>query len=465
MNRLADVALSKQASPTTVAIGDTVTFTVEAVNNGPNVATERDRHRPAAARPAADGRVGDPGYLRVRRPPASGPSAGSASARARSSRSPRIVTQSGAITNIATNTTGNEPDPDTSNDTASATVNGDPAADVGVPKSVDNPTPGPDDPSPSRFASPTMVPSPATGIVVEDVLPAGLTLGTATPSQGTYDMATGLWTVGDLAPVAFATLTLETTASTSALQVNTARKTAQTEPDPNPANDQSSVTLNGAGTADVAVAKAVSSPVVALGELVSFTITATNLGPEAATNVVLTDLLPPGLRLVSAVPSGAFDPVTGRWTVGSLALSQSQVLVLTVEPTLAGNFTNTATRTSQDEPDPNPVERHRDGHRHGGPRRPTCRSPRQTIWSSRSPGRTSPTRSSWRTPAQPDHERAGHRHVPARPHRRELDLHAGSRLVLRAAVAREPRWSQRGGWRHRRADQRSCRPAAAWSSR
>src|SRR5262249_62024333 len=39
VNRLADIALSKLASPTTVAIGDTVTFTVEAVNNGPNVAT------------------------------------------------------------------------------------------------------------------------------------------------------------------------------------------------------------------------------------------------------------------------------------------------------------------------------------------------------------------------------------------------------------------------------------------
>ena len=49
-------------------------------------------------------------------------------------------------------------------------------------------------------------PSPATGVVITDALPAGLTLITPTPSQGTY--AGGVWTVGSLAAPAVATLTL-----------------------------------------------------------------------------------------------------------------------------------------------------------------------------------------------------------------------------------------------------------------
>jgi uncharacterized repeat protein (TIGR01451 family) len=354
VNRLADVAVTKIASPTTVAIGDTVTFTVGARNNGPNVATNvtvTDLLPPGLqfagatasqgiylASPAGEwsvGRlgVGDSAQLTLT----------------------AVVTQSGAITNIATKTGANEPDPDTSNDTATATVNGDPSADVGVAKSVDNATPVAGDPVIFTVRVTNHGPDPATGIEVVDALPAGVTFVAATPLQGTYDPGTGLWTVGDLAPGAFTTLTLQTTASTAALQVNTATKTAQNEPDPNPANDQSSVTLNGAGTADVAVAKAVSTTLDALGEDASFTVTATNLGPEVATNVVLTDVLPPGLQLVSAVPSAAFDPATGRWTVGTLAVSQSQVLVLNVRPTVAGTFVNTATRTSQDQPDPNPA--------------------------------------------------------------------------------------------------------------
>ncbi|OWY60393.1 hypothetical protein B7486_69425, partial [cyanobacterium TDX16] len=42
-------------------------------------------------------------------------------------------------------------------------------------------------------------PDAAPGVEVEDVLPAGLTFVEATATQGTYDDATGLWTVGELA--------------------------------------------------------------------------------------------------------------------------------------------------------------------------------------------------------------------------------------------------------------------------
>ena len=41
-------------------------------------------------------------------------------------------------------------------------------------------------------------PSAATGVAVQDLLPAGLTFVSATPSRGSYNSGTGTWTIGNL---------------------------------------------------------------------------------------------------------------------------------------------------------------------------------------------------------------------------------------------------------------------------
>src|SRR5262249_26698434 len=89
----------------------------------------------------------------------------------------------------------------------------------------------------------------------------------------------------------------------------------------------------------------------AVGEQVTFTVTATNAGPSPATGVVVTDVLPPGLSFVSATPSqGSYVSGTGVGTVGALAATQSAGLSLTVLVEQTGNLTDTAS----DVPDPNP---------------------------------------------------------------------------------------------------------------
>ncbi len=345
VNRSADIGLSKQVAPATALVGATVVFTVEAVNNGPSVATNVTVVDLLPAGLSLTGSTASQGvYLAS---PAGEWSVGRLGVGERAQLTlTAVVTQSGTITNIATNTTGNEPDPDTSNDTATATLNAGVLADVGVAKSVDVPNPALGETVTFTVRVTNFGPSAATGVVVEDALPADLGFAGASASQGTYDQGTGVWTVGALAPGASAILTLQATALVPYAVVNTARKTAQAEPDPNPVNDQASVTLNGAGTADVAVAKAVSNPAPAVGELVTFTVVATNLGPEQATGVVVRDVLPAGLELVGAVPAAEFDAMTGDWTVGALEASQLRVLTLTVRPTAAGTLTNTATKTA-----------------------------------------------------------------------------------------------------------------------
>ena len=49
-----------------------------------------------------------------------------------------------------------------------------------------------------------MVRIPATNVQITETLPSGFTAGT--PSQGTYNSATGVWTIGSLAKGSPATL-------------------------------------------------------------------------------------------------------------------------------------------------------------------------------------------------------------------------------------------------------------------
>lgn len=94
-------------------------------------------------------------------------------------------------------------------------------------------------------------PSTATNVSVLDQIPNGLTFISSTPSQGTYDATTGIWTVGTVNNAATATLQITVTVNTSNPITNTAQVNAadQTDVDSTPGNsvagedDQASVTI------------------------------------------------------------------------------------------------------------------------------------------------------------------------------------------------------------------------------
>ena len=84
------------------------------------------------------------------------------------------------------------------------------------------------------------------------------------------------------------------------------------------------------------------------GDVVTFEITVTNNGPDTATNVSLTDLLPPGLTATAGngvASQGTYNPVTGLWTIGTVA--SGSTVTLTLEGTVdAGQGGNTITNLS-----------------------------------------------------------------------------------------------------------------------
>ncbi len=98
---------------------------------------------------------------------------------------------------------------------------------------------------------------------------------------------------------------------------------------------------------DLSLSKEVDNDAPAEGDLVTFTLTLENGGPDDATDVEVTDLLPSGLRFFSASSAPQptnYDQGTGVWEVGTLASGSSATLTLTarVETGAPAQITNSA---------------------------------------------------------------------------------------------------------------------------
>ncbi|MCC6991930.1 MAG: DUF11 domain-containing protein, partial [Acidobacteria bacterium] len=150
-------------------------------------------------------------------------------------------------------------------------------------------------------------PSPATGVVVTDQLPAGLTFVSARTSQGGYVPATGAWTVGSLAASQTATLQLTAIVNAAGTIVNTVTLTSSVEPDPDPSDNVDTAPVvtplpSAAQCADVELTQQF-SPAVNPGGQLRYVYTATNRGPGYATDVMISGMVPAGTTVTAMNPS------------------------------------------------------------------------------------------------------------------------------------------------------------------
>ena len=260
----------------------------------------------------------------------------------------------GPIVNVAS-VSASTPDDTAANNTATVETTLNRNADVAIVKQVAPAAVLVGQPTTFTVVVTNHGPARVTGLVVQDLLPAGLALVLASPSQGSYVDATGAWTIGTLLNAQSATLTLDATVTVAGAITNRALIVARDQPDPVASNNSAAAVVNGAANADVGVTKIADTPAPLVGNNVTFTVTVVNSGPSPATGVVVTDALPASLTLVSATESqGTYTAPT--WTVGTLsetgpAATATLTIVATV--TAPGALVNTATITQQTEVDAN----------------------------------------------------------------------------------------------------------------
>jgi uncharacterized repeat protein (TIGR01451 family) len=348
----ADLALTKTVNDLTPNVGDTITFMVTLANLGPDTATGVTVTEPlpsgltfVSATPSLGTYNSATGVWTVGTVTTSVAQTLTITA---------LVISPSPETNTATISHSDQFDPDTSNNSASATETPR-LADLALRKTVNDPTPNVGDTVAFTITLSNLGPDPATNVTVGDALPSGLTLLSATPSAGTYNSTTGLWTVGTVATSVAPTLTLTARVVSPAPETNTARITHSDQFDPDSSNNSAGATVT-PQQADLALTKTVSNPNPNVGDTITYTVTLTNNGPARATNVTVSDMLPAGLTLVSAVPSqGTYNAATGLWTVGTVPPTIPVTLTLSVIMSDPGPETNTATVAHSDQFDPDPA--------------------------------------------------------------------------------------------------------------
>ena len=248
-------------------------------------------------------------------------------------------------------------DPNLANDSVSQPTAVVGNVDLRVTKSVNLPTPG----LGSNVVFTVTVQNlstnvaDATNVRITETIPAGLNYVSDFATLGVFDYSAGYWYVGTLLGGATATLTLTVNAVLGGAITNVALVSGLTQNDTNAANDTASSTVV-VQACDLAVGKTAGNLIPNVGSNVTFTVSLTNFGPNTASNITVSDVLPAGLQYLShSAGSGSYNSGSGAWTITSLASNANTTLTLTATVTQAGGLTNIAQALSSSPNDSNPT--------------------------------------------------------------------------------------------------------------
>lgn len=248
--------------------------------------------------------------------------------------------------NFPTSIAGFEFDPILANNEDIIRVEPIPVTDLRVTKTINNPTPQVGSNVIFTISANNFGPSNATGVSVNDLLPAGYLYVSNTTTVGTYNFSTGIWNIGDLNVNASGILTITATIRATGNYTNTATITGG-QLDTDLTNNTSTVTPVVSEVSDIAVTKTVSTATPLVGTNVTFTINVTNNGPSNASGVIVNDLLPSGYAYVSHTQTaGTYVSNTGVWTVENLNNSITRTLTITATVLDSGNYLNTVIAVS-----------------------------------------------------------------------------------------------------------------------
>ncbi|WP_198314203.1 Ig-like domain-containing protein [Alkalitalea saponilacus] len=137
---------------------------------------------------------------------------------------------------------------------------------------------------------------------------------------------------------------------------NTAKATFEFNGNSYEFSDYETVSAN---IADLTLTKTVDNTEPFVGDEIIFTLTVTNNGPDKATEVEVTDILPNGFdHITNESTKGAYNPATGKWLTNEVLVGETISLTITVlvkEPGTGIQYTNIA-KAESNQFDPNPED-------------------------------------------------------------------------------------------------------------
>uniref|UniRef100_UPI00388F5F1E hypothetical protein n=1 Tax=Methanobrevibacter sp. TaxID=66852 RepID=UPI00388F5F1E len=335
---IADLAVEKNVSDKTPNFGDEIIWTIKVTNNGPSNVTDAyviDKLPDGLIFKGSDGKynsnsgIWDIGRLNV------GESA------VLKIRTVVNITNS-TITNVAT-VNSSIYDPNKDNNVANNTTKSNPLCDLSVVKLVSKETSVIGETIIWTIIVTNKGPDTALNAYAIDNLPPELTY-VSDDSKGKYDPTTGIWDIGNLKKDASAILNIQTkvnkdnTTITNNVFVNT------TTPDSNKTNNNASNKTNVLDS-NLDVQKITLTPLVNVGDQVTFQIVVRNSGLTTLHNVFVEESQYDGLIFDSSLYQSHWDysKVKGknRWTLNTeLGVGQVVVLSVVFNTTKEGNFTN-----------------------------------------------------------------------------------------------------------------------------
>ncbi len=324
-----DLSITKTSNVNNPNVGTNVTFTLVATNNGPSAATGVTvlDHLPS-------------GYAYVSNSAGGAYNSGTgvwtigtlASGASATLSITATVLATGGYSNTAL-VSGQQFDPVTANNSASSSPLPSPIADISIAKSVNTLTPDVGSNVIFTLVVTNNGPSAATGVAVLDQLPSGYQY-VSDDGLGTYGTGTGVWSIGNLANGAIATLHITAKVKAVGNYSNTATATSE-QTDPNAANNSATRSTDPVPVADLAVTITDNTLTYTPGTSVTYTIVVSNAGPSNA----------PGSLFVKNAPVGT--TITG-WTAvfaggASGAAAGSGDISEPVDLPLGGSATYTVT--------------------------------------------------------------------------------------------------------------------------
>lgn len=203
-------------------------------------------------------------------------------------------------------------------------------------------------------------PDTATGVSFLDQLPAGVTFVSSSTSQGVCSGTSAIsCNLGTLAVGSEATITLVVMPQEPGTLVDQGSvSSAVTNQLPAGASNTWTTVVNAAsssgGSADLSLSGS-AAPVPAIaGDVLTYTLVASNAGPDGVTAATVTNTLPAGVSFLAAHPSQGTCAGTTYLvcSIGALASGANATITITALPTQAGTVVDTA-KISSGTPDPN----------------------------------------------------------------------------------------------------------------